>query len=183
MTDIGKIEFFVSPEGVVMYQKNGGEISILAQKNRDIICTLLELVQSYYPEAFDTLSKMYAASKPNLPHYQYLMAHKFIRCNFGKFDGLTYDIDGGTLHIEDVPCPARLECPMAGVVCRPQPFGLTQREKEIAMLSSSGCSYDEIGERLGISHSTIKNMLQRVRAKLHLESSKDIAKMFVAVRK
>ena len=177
----GKIEFFVSPEGVVMYQKNGGEISILKEKDRDIIGTLLELVNSYYPESYEALSKLFAASKPNLLHYQFLMAHKFIRCNFGKFDGLTYDIDGGALHIEDIPCPARLECPMAGIVCRPKPFGLTQREKEIAMLSSSGCSYDEIGERLGISHSTIKNMLQRIKTKLHLESSKDISKMFVTV--
>lgn len=178
MEQFGKIEFFISPNGVVMYEEQGKEVRQLQERDRDLIEHVLTLVKSYFPEAFDALTKMYAASKPNLMHYQFLIAHKFIRCNFGKFDGLTWDIDNGALHIEDIVCPARLECPMAGVICRPKPFGLTTREKEIASMSCSGNSYDEISERLGISHSTIKNTLQIIRQKLRLKSSRDIAKMF-----
>lgn len=181
MEKYGKIEFFISPNGVVMYEELGSEVRQLQEKDRDLIGHVLSLMQSFYPEAFEALSKMYAQSKPNLPHYQFLMAHKFIRCNFGKFDGLTYDIDGNVMHIEDIVCPARCECPMAGIICRPKPFGLTARERQIADLSSSGCTYDEISERLGISHSTIKNVLQIIRKKLGLGSSKDINKMFTAL--
>lgn len=173
-----RIEFFVSPEGIVMYQQDGGTVKVMDEKDRQVIQYLLSLVERFYPEAFDALSKMFAASRPNGPHYQFLMAHKFVRCNFGKFDGLTYDIDEGVLHLEDVPCPARLECPMARIVCRPKAFGLTAREEQIAKLSCDK-SYDEISERLGISHSTIKNTLQIIKQKLRLQSSKDIAKMFV----
>lgn len=176
-----RIEFFISPNGVVMYEEEGQIVRQLTEKDRELIDRVLELAKNYYPEAFDALSKMFATSKPNLPHYLYLMAHKFIRCNFGRFDGLTWDIDGDVMHIEDIVCPARLECPMAGIICRPKPFGLTAREKEIASMSSSGSSYDEISERLGISHSTIKNTLQIIRKKLGLCTSKDITKIFTSL--
>jgi DNA-binding CsgD family transcriptional regulator len=181
MMEHDRIEFFVSPEGIVMYQQNGEGVKVMDAKDRQVIQYLLLLVERFYPEAYLALSKMFAASIPNKMHYQFLMAHKFVRCNFGKFDGLTYDIDEGVLHLEDIPCPARLECPMAGIVCRPKPFGLTAREEEIARMSCNR-SYDEISERLGISHSTIKNTLQVIKQKLRLQSSKDIAKMFVTTK-
>lgn len=124
----------------------------------------------------------YAKSRPNRRHYDYLRAHRFIRCNFGKFDGLTWDIEGEVLHLEDTSCPLKWggECPMLGVICRPKPFGLTSREAEVATMASSGNTYDEISEELGIAHSTIKNILQKVKCKLNLGSSKDIAKLFIA---
>ena len=46
-------------------------------------------------------------------------------------------------------------------------------------MSVSGQTYDEISRTLGISHSTIKNIIQGVRKKLSLSSSKDIAKLLV----
>ena len=57
---------------------------------------------------------------------------------------------------------------------------LTARETAVAKLISSGRTYEEVSEELSIAHSTIKNILQKVKEKLKLSSSKDIAKLFVA---
>jgi DNA-binding CsgD family transcriptional regulator len=161
-----------------MYQQNGEGVKVMDAKDRQVIQYLLLLVERFYPEAYLALSKMFAASIPNKMHYLFLMAHKFVRCNFGKFDGLTYDVDGKVMHLEEVSCPIRRECPVCGIVCKPKPFGLTKRETEIAKMTSSGCSYDEISEELGITHSTIKNVIQKIKEKLHLATSKDITKLF-----
>ena len=85
------------------------------------------------------------------------------------------------LHLEEVSCPIRRECPMAGIVCKPKPFGLTPRETEIARMISTGRTYEEISEALGIKRSTINNFLQKVKEKLHLGSSKDICKLFTSI--
>ena len=84
------------------------------------------------------------------------------------------------MHVEEVQCPIKRECPMKGVICKPKPFGLSEREALIARMMSSGMTYEEISAQLGIKHSTIKNFIQRAKEKLGLSSSKDIAKIVVA---
>lgn len=176
-----KIEFFISPEGRIMWIEEGdSQMKCFTEKERDLCQHILGMIKRIYPEAHKEMSKLYEKSKPNLPHYEFLMASRFIRCNFGKFDGLTYDIDGLVMHIEEVSCPIRCECPFANVICKPKPLGLTERELTIAKMASEDMTYDEISKKLGISHSTIKNFLQIIRKKLKLTSSKDIAKIIIA---
>jgi len=177
----GKIEFFITPEGLIMrLDGNGGEMQAFTEKERDLCQHILSMIERIYPEAYKELSKLYGNSKLNRPHYEFLMASRFVRCNFGKFDGLTYDIDDQVMHIEEVACPIRCECPFANKICKPKPLGLTERELAIAKMASEDMTYDEISKKLGISHSTIKNFLQIIRKKLKLSSSKDIAKIIIA---
>lgn len=178
-----KIEFYVSPDGKVKVDEEGTPITKeFTESERELTEYVANLIKNQYPEAFNALVLEYRASKPNKSFFLYLIVHRFIRCNFGKFDGLTYDIEGNVLHIEDIACPLkwRNDCPLKDIVCRPKPFGLTTREAEVAKLSSTGRTYDEISEELGISHSTIKNTIQKIKEKLHLSSSKDIAKLMIA---
>ena len=175
-----KIEFYVSPDGKVKVDEEGIPFTKeYTEGDKELTEYVAELIRNQYPEAYNALALEYRASMPNKPFFQFLIVHRFIRCNFGKFDGLTYDIEGNVLHIEDIACPLkwRNDCPLRGVVCKPKPFGLTSRETEVAKLSSTGRTYDEISDELGISHSTIKNTIQKIKEKLHLASSKDIAKL------
>ncbi len=174
-----QIEFFISPEGRVMVQDQGRGFFEYTPKERDLCLYVKDIIRQQYPEAFDAVCEMYRKSEPNKPHFDFLITHRFIRCNFWKFDGLTFDIDDGIMHVEEVACPIRCECPFSGIICKPKPFGLSKREAEVARLSSSGRSYEEISETLNISHSTIKNILQKIKSKMKLSSSKDIAKFLV----
>lgn len=178
-----KIEFYVSPDGSVKVDEEGIPFTKeYSEHDKELTEYVAGLIKNQYPEAYNALALEYRASMPNKTFFQFLIVHRFIRCNFGKFDGLTYDIEGDVLHIEDIACPLkwRNDCPLRNVVCKPKPFGLTSREAEVAKLSSSGRTYDEISEELGITHSTIKNTIQKIKEKLHLSSSKDIAKLMIA---
>lgn len=178
-----KIEFYVSPDGKVKVDEEGIPFTKeYTEDDKELTDYVAGLINNQYPEAYKALALEYRASMPNRQFFRFLIVHRFIRCNFGKFDGLTYDIEGDVLHIEDIACPLkwRNDCPLRGVVCKPKPFGLTSREAEVAKLSSSGRTYEEISEELGITHSTIKNTIQKIKEKLHLSSSKDIAKLMIA---
>ena len=178
-----KLEFYVSPSGKVFVDEEGKQGNLeYTPKEFEISDLMLDLIKRQYPDALKGLNQEYEKSKPNRRYYDFLRVHRFIRCNFGKFDGLTWDVEDDVLHIEDVQCPLKFgcDCKMKGIICNPKPFGLTSRETEVAKLSSEGRTYKEISECLGIKHSTIKNILQKVKNKLHLTSSKDIAKIFIA---
>ena len=99
----------------------------------------------------------------------------------GKVDGLQYDIDNGILHIEDINCPMRSECPWNGVVCHPQAFNLTEREEEIVKLRAKGETYKDISRKLHIENSTVKNILQSARKRLSLFSTKDLTKLVASI--
>ena len=47
---------------------------------------------------------------------------------------------------------------------------LTPREKEILTLLAKGCFYKEIGQKLGVSTSTVATHLRRIYEKLHVQS-------------
>lgn len=177
MTKAGTVEFFLTPDGDIMMCEEGQGVRAYTERDTAFSTYLLKLVQTYYPEAYVALQKEYVRYQGNNSYYAWKMASRFIRCNFGKYDGLTYDVDGFTMHLEEVSCPQRRECPLANIVCKPKALTLTEREREIAMLTAKGMSYKDISEQLGITHSTIKNLMQRIKKRLHLRSSKDIAKV------
>ena len=177
-----KIEFYISPDGKVKVDEEGVPLTKeLTEHDLELIDYVACLIRKQYPEAYETLARHHNSSILNKNYHKFLIVHRFIRCNFGKFDGLTYDIEDGVLHIEDVACPLKWknDCPLCGIVCNPKPFGLTPREAEVAKLSSTGRTYKEIAQELGISHSTIKNTIQKIKGKFHLSSSKDIAKLII----
>lgn len=182
MNKQGKLEFYVFPKGEIKVEDETGRFRKYDESCHELTAYLLELIEGQYPTAFGALSVVYEKSKPNKRHYDFVRVHRFVRCNFGMLDQLTWDVDGGVIHLEDIQCPLKGcgECPLENIVCNPRPFGLTAHETEVAKLMSSGRTYEEISEELGITHSTIKNILQKIKGKLKLSSSKDIAKLFVA---
>lgn len=178
-----KLEFFVYPKGEIKVEDDCGQFKKYDENCHELTESMLELIETQYPTAFGALSVVYEKSKPNRRYYDFLRVHRFIRCNFSLLDQLTWDVDsGGVMHLEDIPCPLKGcgECALENIVCNPRPFGLTARETAVAKLISSGRTYEEVSEELSIAHSTIKNILQKVKEKLKLSSSKDIAKLFVA---
>ncbi len=56
---------------------------------------------------------------------------------------------------------------------------LTPREKEILELLASGCLYKEIGDRLGISFSTVRAHLRNIYEKLHVQSRTEATVKFL----
>ncbi|MGP1465250.1 MAG: helix-turn-helix transcriptional regulator [Prevotella koreensis] len=178
-----KLEFYISPKGrVIVTDGNTHVTREYTEDERRLTEKLLGLIKVQYPCAYNALSSEYEKAKLNRIHYDYLRVHRFIRCNLGKFDGLKWDIEDNVLHLEDTVCPLKWgnDCKMKGIICNPTPFGLTPRETEVAKLSSFGRTYEEISEELGITHSTIKNTLQKIKEKLHLDSSKEITKLFIS---
>jgi DNA-binding NarL/FixJ family response regulator len=55
---------------------------------------------------------------------------------------------------------------------------LTPREYEILALLANGNLYKEIGEHLGIAHNTVKNHIQHIYEKLHVQSRMQAVKKF-----
>jgi len=178
-----KIEFFITPDGKVMINEAGKtEAKEFTVSDTDLCSHLLSIIKSQFPESLNALNNLYRESARNKPYYNFLRVNRFIRCNFGKLDGLKYDVDGFVLHLEDVACPIRCECPFNEIICRPKhPFGLGEQEAKVAMLISTGHDYKEISKQLGLSHSTIKNVLQKCKKKLSLKSSKDISKVVTSL--
>ena len=181
MRNVERIEFYVSLNGVVMATCDTNPAREYVEADREITALMLLSIARQFPAAYETLRTAYSKYKNNKSYYDYLCVHRFIRCNFGKADQLTWDVEHGVLHIEDTICPLKWgrECPHRGIICNPTPYGLTQREMEVARLTSKGVTYKEISARLGIAHNTIKNIIQKITKKLHLKSSKDIARLFV----
>jgi len=55
---------------------------------------------------------------------------------------------------------------------------LTEREREILSLLANGKMYKEIGDQLGIALNTVKNHIQHIYEKLHVQSRIQAAKKF-----
>lgn len=178
--DLKQIEFGSSPDGKVTVLQDG-KIFYLEEKDHDFIEEIAKLIEKQYPRAWKALSINYRSSEKNAWHYLYLRVSRFILCNMGKVDGLQYDIDNGILHIEDINCPMRSECPWNGVVCHPQAFNLTEREEEIVKLRAKGETYKDISRKLHIENSTVKNILQSARKRLSLFSAKDLTKLVASI--
>jgi len=175
-----RIEFYVTPDGKVLGD-DGDSRKELTENDYQLVDRVAEMIRRLYPDAFKALEEIYEKYSRNRRHFMYLIVHRFIRCNFGKFDGLHYDIDGDVMYLEDVSCPLKNgECPMRGVVCMPRPFGLSKRESEIAKLRCTGASAQEISDRIGIKKNTISSYLLRIKKKLNLSSVRDVNKLILA---
>ncbi len=150
------IEFYITPTGGVMIHDESG-VRLLKENDRKFISIMIEKINEFYPEALQKLSQVYESKRPNIPHYEYCIASRFIRCNWGRFDN-TMDIDQfGNLNFEEVECPLRGECPCEDIVCRPK-FNskLSEREIEVMHLYYNGKHAEEIADQLCLSIHTVR---------------------------
>lgn len=179
MEYLANIEFFKTPEGDVMYKRQGCPVRELTEHDRETTSELLSLIRTRYPEAFAALADIYSRSERNRAWYEFRMVSRFIRCNLGDYDTQSIDIDAdGLLHMEQMKCPlmGAGDCPWDGVICHPTlSTGLTTRELEVLPLLAEGLQSHEIAERLSISKNTVDRHRQNILAKLGKRSTAEIA--------
>lgn len=178
-----KIEFYNCPDGSVNIKPFEQPMFVydMADKRcKAITEEMIVLIRDLYPGAFTALSKLYSVSERNKDFFEFRIVHRFIRCNFGEYDALSYDIShGGCFNIEDVRCPMRGECLHEGVICKPQlKTQLSQREEEVARLLAEGLTRDEVAEELHISVYTVHRHIANIKARLHFKHTNQIITRF-----
>ena len=171
------VEFYLW-EGEVRYRV-GGQEHVFGPGDREIIEFVLGMLRRFFPEALVALDKECAASEANKRYFDFRRVDLFIRCNFAEHDTLSFDINRGMMHFEDVKCPRRGICKYEGVICKPK-FRLpcSEEEGKVATLYSKGLTADEIASVLKKSIKTVKNQLGNVRKRLCLDRTRDLIKIF-----
>ena len=179
MERLNNIEFFKTPDGDVMYKRQGGAVRELTENDRELVSDLLSLIRIRYPEAFNALSDIYSRSEQNRAWYEFRMVSRFIRCNLGDYDTNSIDIDeDGLFHFEQMKCPlmGAGDCQWEGVICHPKlSTGLTTRELELLPYFADGLQSQEIADRLCISKNTVDRHRQNIMAKLGKRSVTELA--------
>lgn len=170
------VEFYIM-DGSVRY-RCGGTDKKLGQADRDVVTAVLDGVRRFFPAAHQRLQELFRESERNRHFYEYRMAERFIRCNFGEYNRLEMDLENGMFHFEEVSCPLRGVCKDEGVVCKPR-FAMQAPSEEIrvARLYSRGHAPKEIAGMLKKSVKTVKNQLARLTKRLHLNGTRDLIRV------
>ncbi len=169
--DLTNIEFYGTPSGEVMIEDKIRPLRMYEPSDKDFTQAMIERINEFYPEAFKALCELYTPSKLNKDYYEYLIVHRFIRCNFSEYDNKA-DIDqNGVFRMEFVNCPMRGECKYCGIICNPK-FNtkLSDREVEVMKLYYQSLKVEEISDRLFISIETVKKHKRNSLQKLNLHS-------------
>lgn len=172
------VEFYIFNEEL-WYIKDDGTNQPLSEKDTDMIQKIISAIRERYPEAYEALSKEYQKSSLNVPYYQFLIVRRFCKCNFGKLDTTTYDIDRlGRFNFEKVECPLRGECKYDGVICSPK-FNskLSPAEERVMKLIYDGYTKDEVGDKLCISPNTVKQHIKSAYCKLGAHDKGEFVKL------
>lgn len=156
------IEFYLTPKGGVMISDANGTRQF-NESDREFVGQMMEKLSEFYPEALKELSKVFDKKRLNIPHFEYRVVLRFIKCNWGKFDSMM-DIDQfGNLNFEEVECPLRGECCHEGVICKPKfNSSLSSREIEVMRCYYDGLEVPEIADKLFLSIETVKTHKRNV---------------------
>lgn len=178
-----RIEFYNCPDGSVNIKPFDKPVQVFDMSCRHITEEMIVLIRDLYPAAFAALSQMYSKCERNKDFFEFKIVHRFIRCNFGEYDALSYDIGHvGVFNIEDVRCPLRGECLHEGVICKPTlQTKLSPREKEVAELIAQGFSKQEVADELYISIYTVSRHIANIKARMHFRHTHQIASHFRTV--
>lgn len=177
---LDRTEFYNCPDGSISVKPFGGAMYTLDISCRNIIEEMIVIIRDFYPAAFKALSELYSKSERNRDFYEYKIVHRFIRCNFGEYDALTFDIgaDGG-FNVEDVKCPLRGECLFEGCICKPQlQTKLSDREREVAIRLAKGMTRQEIADDLSISVYTVTRHIANIKFRMKFKHTNQIIMFF-----
>lgn len=149
----------------------------LTENETEIISDLLHTVEDFYPEAYRALREAYAASSMRPSYYNYLMARRFVKCNFGRFDNEVDMTDSTSFKFEFVDCPLRGECKHDQLICNPK-FNseLSQRELDVMQCFYDGQNESQISDKLFISINTVQAHKKNVFKKLKIHRISDFVK-------
>jgi len=164
---LSNIEFSTRPDGEVEVRETGSNPYILTENNREIIGELYIHIQDTYPKAFAALSEKYSKSSHNKRFFEFLIARRFIKCNWSQLDNVSDIDEDGKMNCEFTFCPLRGECNMHKVVCEPEKTSkFTPSEMNVIRLIAKGMQTREIAEELFISPNTVdnhrNNMLKKI---------------------
>ena len=168
MKQFVNIEFYNTPEGDVMLKEEGKAARLFEETDYEIVAWLLAIIRDRYPNAHAALMELYSKSNRNKSFYEYKVAHRFARCNFGEYDQNKYDIDYlGRLQFEEVKCPLRGACIFEGVICKPKlSTKLSEREIEVFRLIANHLTAEDIASELSISILTVNRHRENIKAKI-----------------
>lgn len=175
---MAKIEFYTTPEGIVYYKLDSGEARRLTRFCRDIIDSMLLIIENNFTAAYSELQILYPSknnSEASKLTQRYMMVERFVRCNFGEYDLLTNDYENGILQFEMVHCSLRGgHCPYENKICNPvgKDVKLSKLEHDVASLYVNGITFKEIASRLQKKPNTIKTVLNRMKNKMCLKNSR-----------
>ena len=152
----------------------------LTMLDRDVIEIVLWNLKNYFPETLERLELMHASLyTKNKEYFEYRIADRFIRCNFGKADFMHNDIEEGLFNFEEVECPLRGICEDQGLICKPKPqIGINKEEAKVVSLYIKGLLPKEIAEKLDKSEKTCKNQIWNVCKKLKLANPRWLFRLF-----
>lgn len=167
---MNKIEFFIAPDGETILGSDESGNVITIDENSEVLQKILSIVKRDHPKAYEALEEIYK----NSAHYKYLMARRFIKCNFSVLDNKV-DMLNGEFNIEHVSCPMRGECKWERVICLPE-FStvLTDRETEIILCIANGMTDSAIADKLFISIFTVDNHRKNIYKKLDLHNRAEL---------
>lgn len=169
---MGRIEFFTSPDGMVnILSEHGSER--YTQQHTEVTDMVIEMLSTYFTEALDRLKSIYAKSAPNRQYFRYLIANRFIRCNFGELDTQAFDMeDASSFHMEQVKCPLRGECPNEGCICSPRLNRLlSPREEQVIRCLADGMTRAQTADSLCIATNTVNRHIDNIKKRLSLPST------------
>lgn len=163
-------EFYTSDDRV--YCLTEGKSVEITEKDTELIDELLEKIENFYPAAYNALRETYINSSANLPYFRFLMARRFLKCNFGALDTTSSDIDNeNVFHFEKVSCPMRGECKHECIICMPKfSSKLSDAEMRVMRIYYQDKNIDSIADMLYISVHTVKCHIKAAYAKLGIHT-------------
>ena len=167
------VEFYTF-EDQIWYRTEDGSQHQLTESDREAIRFIIDKFSEFYPEAIEACLNEYKRCQSNMSHYQYRVALRLCKCNFGSIDTHIKDVDSsGCFHFEHVACPLRGECRYENVICHPK-FNsrISDSELRVIELLSKGIGRNQIAEELCLSPHTVHNHIRNASMKIgvHKES-------------
>lgn len=183
MNPLANIEFYNTPSGDIEVKEEGKPVFTLdmtGARSLEIINGVLEMMKTFYPEAYEGLAKEYSTKEPNPVVYNFKIASRYIRCNCGEYDATSFDIDtNGRFNFEEVKCPMRGECHLERICCKPK-FNtqLSDRELEILRLIVSHHTAEEIARKFFLSPHTVNNHRRNIHIKTNTKTVAELVEFW-----
>lgn len=165
-----ELEFYIFEDELWVMSPDGNRK--ITEHDTEVVKSILDRIRECYPDAYNALVENYKKASQNVPYYQWLMANRFCRCNFGELDSQKRDIDcNGAFNFEKVKCPLRGECKYEGVICSPKfSSKLSEAQLRVMKLLYEGYSAEQVADELFISVNTVANHRKTSYLKLGVNS-------------
>ncbi|MEG2495277.1 MAG: LuxR family transcriptional regulator [Mucinivorans sp.] len=168
------VEFYTTPQGEVEIKSAEG-VRTYTRECKEVTNDMCLAIENDYPGAFRALSSEYKRSADNPAFFKFLVVHRFMRCNFGRYDHID-DIDGnGAFHFERVECPlAGHECKFYGIICNPKfNTDMGAMQTDVMMLYCRNVDPYEIAERLNTTFDNVRAHIAKAYRKKNVHSKSE----------